>query len=523
MNKLFRFVSVLIVLVMVLGFFAAPMNGARQVSAQKEVPTFVVAPTEVPTQEAEPTDPTVDPLPGNGEPTDPGVEITPIPTPLPGTGDAPEVVPLIEAAAEVAVPGQYIIVFKDGVDREAARQAALEKIASGGGKVIFQYSSALDGLAAELTPATLRLLRQDGRIEFIEQDQKVNVTDEDDPFEIQTMADSTNYWGLDRIDQTDLPLDHAYYYPSSAGQGVNIYIIDSGIRKTHVNFTGRVNLVFDAVGGSIDPPASDCNGHGTHVAGTAAGNVTGVARKANIFSVRVLDCTGTGTTSLIVAGINWVTQNHIKPAVANMSISGWQSPAEDAAITKAIAKGVTFVVAAGNSDDNACNYSPARVAGAITVGATGKFDSRSTFSNFGKCIDIFAPGEKILSSTIGSDSEYQDVDGDGYEWSGTSMAAPHVTGVAALYLSANPTAKPAEVTKYILDNALLGHVLNVGEASPNRLLHIRNIVPVTGPVLVSPADKLTITDNTPTFTWKPVTDGDTYILHIYDAGKNSYF
>ncbi len=342
--------------------------------------------------------------------------------------------------------------------------------------------------------------------------------DEGDPFSIQTVDSSPQSWGLDRIDQDTLPLDTKFYYPSSAGQGVNIYIIDTGIRDTHANFNGRASLDFDAIGGST-PYADDCAGHGTHVAGTAAGLYTGVARKANIHSVRVLDCSGSGYTSQIVAGINWVAQNHVKPAVANMSLGGWKSPTEDAAVSKAIAKGVTFVVSAGNSGDygsyygNACNFSPARVPGAITVGATDDTDMRADFSNFGSCLDVFAPGVNISSSIMSSDTSYQG------GWDGTSMAAPHVTGVAALFLAANPTAKPKDVTKYILDNALLNTVDDV-QGSPNRLLHIRNIVPVTGPILVSPVKYLTVTDNTPTFTWKPLTDANTYTLHLYDAASN---
>jgi aqualysin 1 len=493
MNKLFRFVSMMVVLVMVLGFFAAPMSGASQVSAQKEVPTFVVAPTDVPTQEPvnEPTS-----LPGtDGEV--PVEEVTQVPT------ESPEVVPLIEAAAEVAVPGRYIIVFKDGVDKEAARQAALAKINGGGGRVAFEYNSAIDGITAEISPEVLRLLRQDGRIEFIEQDQKVSVRDEgEDPYSIQTMVDVTNVWGVDRIDQISNSLDHKYYYPYSGGEGVNIYIIDTGIRSDHQNFGGRVSLDFDAIGGSTTY-AADCDGHGTHVAGTAAGNVTGVARKANLHSVRVLDCTGSGSTSQIIAGINWVAAHHIKPAVANMSLGGGLSPAEDAAVTKAIAKGVTFVVAAGNDDDNACNTSPAHVAGAITVGATDNTDTRASFSNYGTCVDIFAPGVDIYSSTMTSNSSY-----DG-TWDGTSMASPHVAGVAALFLAANPTAKTSQVTAYIISNALTGIVTDPGTGSPNRLLHLPTNLS-TGPIQLSPSKNLTSADQTPFFSWKPVTNGDIY-------------
>ena len=508
MNKLFRFVSVLVVLVMVLGFFAAPMRGESQVSAQKEVPTFVVAPTEVPTQEpsAPPAEQPTS-LPGTGVevPVDPGVEITPEPT------ESTEVVPLIEAAAEVAVPGRYIIVFKDGVDKDAARQAALAKIAAGGGRVTFEYKSALDGLAAELTPETLRLLRQDGRIEYIEQDQKVKVNDEETPFSAQSLDNSPDSWGLDRIDQIDLPLDGNYYYPALAGQGVNVYIIDTGIRSTHEQYAGRVSLDFDAIGGSTTY-AEDCDGHGTHVAGTVGGNTTGVARKVQLHSVRVLDCTGSGYTSHIIAGINWVAQNHVKPAVANMSLGGYVSSAEDAAVSKAISKGVTFVVAAGNSSGNACNYSPARVPGAITVGATDNTDTRANFSNYGKCVDVFAPGVSIMSSTIDSDASVASKDG-------TSMASPHVAGVAALYLAANPTAKPAQVAAYITSTALQGVVTDpVG--SPNRLLHISNQLP-TSISLVSPANNLTISDRTPELRWKTITNGDQYYVTIAEDANFS--
>ncbi len=504
MNKLFRFVSLLVVLVMVLGFFASPMSAGNQVNAQKEVPTFVVAPTEVPTEEpvVEPTEPPAEELPPGEVPVE---EVTPVPTQL------PEVVPLIEAVADVAVPGRYIIVFKDSVDKEAARQAALNTIANGAGRVAFEYNSALDGITAEISPDVLRKLRQDGRIDFIEQDQKVHVEDEEIPFSIQTMDSTPDSWGLDRIDGT---LDNKFYYPSSAGEGVNIYIIDSGIRNTHENFNGRATLDFDAFNGSI-PYGYDCDGHGTHVAGTAAGLYTGVARKANIHSVRVLDCEGWGFTSQIVAGINWVAQNHVKPAVANMSLGGWKSPAEDAAVSKAIAKGVTFVVAAGNDGEsgviggvdygNACNYSPARVPGAITVGATNSSDNRASFSNYGKCVDIFAPGDNIYSSVMDSNSSYES------GWSGTSMAAPHVTGVAALFLSNNPKAKPAQVTAYIIGNASQ-NIINDEMGSPDRLLKIPNSTTI--PILLTPVNNITIIDPTPRFSWNPVTNADQYVMQL---------
>ncbi len=511
MNKLFRFVSVLVVLAMVLGFFAAPISGGNQVSAQKEVPTFVVAPTDIPVEEpaVEPTDPPA------GEPTeqglvDPWLEITPLPT------DTPEVVPLIEAAAEVAVPGRYIIVFKDGVDIDTVRASVLEIISSGSGRVAFEYSSALNGITAEISPDILRKVRQDGRIKYIEQDQKVHVDDEETPFTTQSLDDAPLSWGLDRLDQVTLPLDNNFYYPSSAGVGVNIYIIDSGIRNTHENFNGRVSLDFDAIGGST-PYAYDMYGHGTHVAGIAAGLFTGVARRANLHSVRVLDSFGEGTTSQVIAGIDWVAMNHIKPAVANMSIGGGGSLTEDMAINKAIAKGVTFVVSAGNSGENptyadACRYSPARVPGAITVGATDSVDTRASFSNYGNCVDIFAPGVKIYSSTNQSDTSYADMKDTEQSWSGTSMSTAHVTGVVALYLAANPTATSIEATKYILDNALTSSVQDP-MGSPNRLLHIPTNISL-GPALVYPIKNQIIADSSPDFTWKLLTNADRYNFQI---------
>ena len=506
MNKLFRLVSLLVVLVMVLGFFATPMSAGNQVSAQKEVPTFVVAPTEIPTDEPvqEPTEPPAEEP--NGEvPTEPVEEVTPVPT------DGPEVVPLIEAAADVAVPGSYIVVYKDGVDKDAVRLSVLEKINAGAGKVKFEYSSAVDGLAAEFSPEVLRLLRQDPRIEYIEMDQKVTVHDEDIPFSVQTLDSSPDSWGLDRIDGD---LDGQFYYPSSAGQGVNIYIIDTGIRDTHMNFNGRATLDFDVFSGST-PYGYDCAGHGTHVAGTAAGIFTGIARKANIHSVRVLDCYGSGAYSYIIAGVNWVAQNHVKPAVANMSLGGSSSPTLDSAVNKAISKGVTFVVSAGNDGEygsywgNACNSSPARVPAAITVGATDNSDTRAGFSNFGKCVDIFAPGVNITSSIMDSDGSFQS------GWDGTSMAAPHVTGVVALYLSANPTAKPADVAKYIIGNSEL-NVVDDEMGSPDRLLHIPSTVS-NSTVLVSPAKNAFIATHFPQFVWKPTINADQFDVMVVNA------
>jgi subtilisin family serine protease len=270
-------------------------------------------------------------------------------------------------------------------------------------------------------------------------------------------------WGLDRIDQRNLPLSGTYTYDVS-GSGVRAYIIDTGIHYSHNEFGGRASFGYDALGGD----GSDCNGHGTHVAGTVGGTVYGVAKNVALYAVRVLNCSGSGTTSGVIAGVDWVRNNAIKPAVANMSLGGGASTSLDNAVSNAIASGVTFAVAAGNSSANACNYSPARVASALTVGSTTSSDSRSSFSNFGSCLDLFAPGSSITSAWRTSNTATNTI-------SGTSMASPHVAGVAALYLSisGNSGASPSTVASAIINNATTGVVGNAGSGSPNRLLHSR--------------------------------------------------
>jgi subtilisin family serine protease len=271
-------------------------------------------------------------------------------------------------------------------------------------------------------------------------------------------------WGIDRIDQRDLPLSTTFSYVNT-GLGVTAYIVDTGIRLSHTQFTGRVSSGYDAIdGGSAD----DCNGHGTHVAGTVGGTTVGVAKGVSLVAVRVLDCGGSGTWSGVVAGVDWVAANAVKPAVANMSLGGGASTTLDDAVARAINAGVTFVVAAGNGNTGgkaqpACNYSPARVPAAITVGATGSTDAKASYSNYGTCVDIFAPGNSILSAWYTSDTA-------GNTISGTSMASPHVAGVAALYLQSNGAASPATVSNALTSGATVGKVTNAGTGSPNRLL-----------------------------------------------------
>jgi hypothetical protein len=272
-------------------------------------------------------------------------------------------------------------------------------------------------------------------------------------------------WGLDRIDQANLPLNNTYNRNAS-GAGVTVYIIDSGIRTTHTEFGGRAVSGYDAIDGG---PADDCNGHGTHVAGTVGGTFYGVAKKAKLVAVRVLGCTGGGTVSGGIAGVDWVTADHAAgaPAVANMSLTTGANITLDAAVRNSIADGVTYVLAAGNASADACNTTPARTAEALTVGATTSTDGRKSDSNWGTCLDLFAPGDNITSAWHSSDTATNAI-------GGTSMAAPHVAGVAALHLQASPAATPATIAGWIVNSATTGKVINRGTGSPDRLLYSLN-------------------------------------------------
>jgi subtilisin family serine protease len=270
---------------------------------------------------------------------------------------------------------------------------------------------------------------------------------------------------LDRIDQRTLPLNAAYTYSTTASN-VHAYIIDTGIRTTHADFGGRATSGFDSINGG---PAEDCNGHGTHVAGTVGGSKYGVAKNVHLVAVRVLDCQGSGTTAQVVAGIDWVTAHAVKPAVANMSLGGSADPVLDNAVRRSISSGVTYAIAAGNGvlglfAQNACTQSPARVSEAITVSATDATDSKPSWANVGTCVDVFAPGINITSDWSTSNTATNTI-------SGTSMATPHVTGAAALYLARHPNARPAEVQAAIVGNATSGVVKSPGFGSPNRLLY----------------------------------------------------
>ncbi|WP_367321028.1 S8 family peptidase [Streptomyces sp. HUAS ZL42] len=382
-----------------------------------------------------------------------------------------------EGAAN-AVADSYIVTLKSG----AARAGSAEGRAIArqyGASIERTYSKALNGYAVEASETEAKRLAADPAVASVVQNRT---------FHIDATQPSPPSWGLDRIDQKALPLNSSYTYPDSAGQGVTAYIIDTGVRITHSDFGGRASYGYDAV--DNDNTAQDGNGHGTHVAGTVAGNAYGVAKKAKIVGVRVLNNSGSGTTAQVVAGIDWVARNAVKPAVANMSLGGGADSALDTAVRNAIAAGVTFAVAAGNDGANASSYSPARVTEAITVGATTSSDARASYSNYGSVLDIFAPGSSITSSWNSSDSATNTI-------SGTSMATPHVTGAAAVWLADNPTATPAQVASALTSAATTGVVTSPGTGSPNRLLYVGGggtTPPPTGPRFENTGD-YAINDN----------------------------
>lgn len=401
----------------------------------------------------------------------------------------------------VIVPDQYIVILRDEITRpsqltdaamRSRARAAAQRVATAaermGGKILYTYASAVTGFAAQMSADAASVLAADPDVALVEPDQIVQISD------FQTPA----VWGLDRIDQPDRPLDNTYTYPNR-GAGVHVYIIDTGMRTRHREFSERVGDGFSAINDGRG--VEDCNSHGTHVAGTVGGATYGVAKAVTLHPVRVLDCDGQGTNAQVIAGIDWVTANHVKPAVANMSLGGSASTALDNAVRTSIAAGVFYAVAAGNENTNACYGSPARVAEAMTIGATTATDQRAAFSNYGNCVDLFAPGQNITSAVIESDTATA-------SYSGTSMAAPHVAGAAALFLASAPTAAPAAVTAALRDQATPDRLTDVKSGSPNLLLYVglidSNPLPtVTATPAVAPT--LTATPSaTPTATTTPL-------------------
>ena len=374
-----------------------------------------------------------------------------------------------QAPAASASSGRYIVVLKEGSDRMTPTfaRAAVDEVARTQ-KVTPErvFSSVLNGFAAELSAEQVAALRSDPSVAYVEEDSRARL------FTVQT---ANLPWGLDRIDQRGLPLSTSFTY-TAAGAGVNVYIIDTGITLTHLNVAGRAAFVPNGANGDFvgdgHGSGQDCDGHGTHVAGTIAGVYSGIAKAANVWGARVLDCGGYGYASMVISAMDWIAANGQKPGVVNMSLGYGNNQAVADAATRLVAAGFVVAAAAGNGNwagkpIDACTESPAKAPNVLTVGATDKTDREASFSNYGACVDILAPGVAVTSSYYAVDNQVTDM-------SGTSMASPHVAGVAAAYLSANPTATPAQVMTALKNgatsNAIALHRSSQRYGTPNKLL-----------------------------------------------------
>jgi subtilisin family serine protease len=355
----------------------------------------------------------------------------------------------VAAAQSDPMPGEYIVVFQPTVANPAALAAQL--VRSNGGTLRYTYTSALKGFAATLPAAGALTLARNPLVAYVEQDQvfSVDVT--------QSMDANGDPWGLDRVDQQAGPLSRTYTY-TATGAGVHAYIIDTGIWDLHPDFGGRANNVYDAFGAT----GTDCHGHGTHVAGTIGGSTYGLAKGVSLHGVRVLSCAGLGLTSQIIAGIDWVRQNAVKPAVANMSLGGGLSTALNDATTNLWNSGVFVAVAAGNDNVDACTASPASATGAFTAAASEKTDAKASYSNWGNCVEAYGPGSAIVSDFLG---------GTTMSLSGTSMASPHFAGVAVLYKATYGDQPSATVSNWIVTNATNGVITGNPAGTPNKLLY----------------------------------------------------